>query len=146
MPTTLLMEEFMTMLMEYMERRSKLDSEKFNEIVEQSKTETEMVKEANGWKIYLQATEEKGIEKGIEKGMALSKQEIEKANKKAEEANKRAEEERKKSVLAWIKNTAFEDAQIADILELPIAFIQTIRNEHEKTFKLPENTNGSTPQ
>ena len=57
-PTTLLMEEFMTMLMEYMQRRSKLDSEEFNEIVEQSKTETEMVKEANGWKIYLKKTKE----------------------------------------------------------------------------------------
>ena len=163
-PTTLLLEEFMSMLMEYMQRRSKLDDEKFDEIVEQSKTKSEMVKEANGWKIHLQRTEQKGFDRGIalsQEAIETAKMRAEEANKKAEEerlkaeeerlkveeANKKAEEERlkaeeanKKAVLGFIQNTRFKDAQIADILDLPIVFVETIRKELKKIPKLTKKT------
>ena len=161
-PTTLLLEEFMSMLMEYMQRRSKLDDEKFDEIVVQSKTEAEMVKEANGWKIHLQRTEQKGFDRGIalsQEAIESAKIRAEEANKKAEEANKKAEEERlkveeerlkteeanKKAVLGFIQNTRFKDAQIADILDLSIDFVETIRKELKKTAKSPKKTKAVSP-
>jgi hypothetical protein len=154
-PTTLLMEEFMSMLMEYMQRRSKLDDKEFNEIVEQSKTNSDMVKEANGWKIYLKKTKDEGFNEGI----ALSKQEIEtaklkieeerlkveEANKKAEEERLKAEEANKKAVIGFIQNTRFKDAQIADILDLPIAFVEAIRKELKKISKSPKKTKVVSP-
>ena len=139
-PTTLLLEEFMSMLMEYMQRRSKLDDEKFDEIVEQSKTKSEMVKEANGWKIHLQRTKDEGFKEGIKEGFALSQEAIDAAKLKAEEERLKAEEANKKAVLGFIQNTRFKDAQIADILDLPIVFVETIRKELKKIPKLTKKT------
>lgn len=154
-PTSLLMQEFMTMLMEYMQRRSKLDDEKFDEIVEQSKTESDMVKEVNGWKIHLQRTKNEGFQEGL----AFSQKEIEVAMLKAEEERLKAEEERlkaeeerlkaeqanKKAVLGFIQNTRFKDAQIADILDLPITFVEGIRKELKKIAKSSKKTKEVSP-
>ena len=147
-PASFLLQEYLSMLMTYFQRRSRLDSEKFNEIVEQSKTNSDMVKEANGWKIYLQRTEQKGFDEGV----ALSRREIDEANRKAEEEKLKAEEERlkaeevnKKAVLGFIQNTRFKDAQIADILGLPIVFVESIRKEQKKTLKSTKKTKAVSP-
>ena len=147
-PASFLLQEYLSMLMTYFQRRSRLDSEKFNEIVEQSKTNSDMVKEANGWKIYLQRTEQKGFDEGV----ALSRREIDEANRKAEEERLKAEQERlkteqanKKAVLGFIQNTRFKDAQIADILGLPIVFVESIRKELKKTLKSTKKTKAVSP-
>ena len=140
-PASFLLQEYLSMLMTYFQRRSRLDSEKFNEIVEQSKTNSDMVKEANGWKIYLQRTEQKGFDEGV----ALSRREIDEANRKAEEERLKAEEVNKKAVLGFIQNTRFKDAQIADILGLPIVFVESIRKEQKKTLKSTKKTKAVSP-
>ena len=115
-----------------------------------------MVKEVNGWKIHLQRTKnegfQEGIKEGLKEGFALSQEAIEIAKIKAEEANQKAEEERqkaeeanKKAVLGFIQNTRFKDAQIADILDLPITFVEAIRKELKKIAKSPKKTKVVSP-
>ena len=129
-----------------------------------------MVKEVNGWKIHLQRTKnegfQEGIKEGLKEGFALSQKEIEVAKLKAEEERLKAEEERlkaeeerlkaeeerqkaeeanKKAVLGFIQNTRFKDAQIADILDLPITFVEGIRKELKKIAKSPKKTKVVSP-
>ena len=63
--TTTLFQAYLNMLMEYFQRRSGLNDFAFNNIVEQSKIDFDMVKEVGGWKLTLKKAEEKGITKSI---------------------------------------------------------------------------------
>lgn len=112
-PTTLLLQAYLEMLMEYFQRRSGLDDIAFNEIVEQSKSDTNMVKEVGGFKLFMKNTEQKGVEKGIEKGIALSEEKIEKSNRK--------------TVANLILLTKLTDSQIANRMDLELVFVSNIR-------------------
>ncbi|MBL7816309.1 MAG: Rpn family recombination-promoting nuclease/putative transposase [Saprospiraceae bacterium] len=63
-PSEIVFQEFFKMLLEYAQRRSKLEPEPFNEIVNQN-LEPDM---ATNIKTIFEVAEEKGMERGIEKG------------------------------------------------------------------------------
>lgn len=119
-PTTLLLQAYLEMLMEYFQRRSGLDDIAFNEIVEQSKSDNDMVKEVGGFKLFMKNTEQKGVEKGIEKGIALSEEKVALSEEKAQKANLKA-------VINLVLLTKLTDHQIANSMGLQNHFVANIR-------------------
>jgi Putative transposase, YhgA-like len=112
-PTTLLLEAYVKMLLEYFQRRSGLGNEKFNEIFEQSKSKFNMAATAS--KTIFDFWEKKYFKQGRKEGLKEGREEIKETNRKA--------------VLALIRLGNLTDTQIAESLELPIAFVETIRKE-----------------
>ena len=105
-PTGVLLEVYLKLLMEYSQRRSGEEDEVFKEFVEQLNNDSEMVKEANGFKLFLEETKEKatkvGLEKGLEKGQA-------------------------KAVIPAMLTKRFSDTEIADMLNMQRSFVKNIR-------------------
>jgi hypothetical protein len=116
LPTTLLLDSFVKMLLEYLERRSGLKSEEFKDFFEQSKSKYNMAATAS--KTMFDRAEarakKEGIKEGIKEGMALAEQKIQETNRKTV------------STLISLGQT---DEKIVELLDLPITFVQAIRKE-----------------
>ncbi len=121
---SLLFKTYLRMLMEYSERRSKLDNIKFSEIVEQLKPDKKM---ATAFKSIFDVAEEKAMEKGkeigMEKGIAIGEA----------KANQKAQESKRQAILKLMKTTRLENFQIAEAFDLPITFVEAIRLEVNAT-------------
>ena len=117
---SLLFKTYLRMLMEYSERRSKLDNIKFKEIVEQLKPDKKM---ATAFKSIFDVAEEKAMEKGMEKGIAIGEA----------KANQKAQESKRQAILKLMKTTRLENFQIAEAFDLPITFVEAIRLEVNAT-------------
>ena len=83
-----------------MQRRSKLNNEQFQKVVEQSNSE-EMVAE---FKTIFQVAREEGKEEGRDKAICFA-------------------------IKGFINKTRLGDAVIADTLDVPVALVKTIREE-----------------
>jgi hypothetical protein len=113
---SLLFKAYLSMLMVYSQRRSKLDDVKFNKIVEQLKPKAKM---ATAFKSFLDLRDEIATEKGIEKGIAIAEA----------KARKREQELKRQTVIRLIKTTRLENIQIAEIADVSITFVEAIRLE-----------------
>ena len=107
---SLLFQTYLRMLMEYSQRRSKLEGKKFDKIVEQLNPVKKM---ATKFKTIFDVAEEKAMERGMEKGIAISEAKI--------------QDTKRKMIEVLIRNTQLLDAQIAKELEVPITLVKTIR-------------------
>ena len=107
-----LFDTYLQMLYEYMQRRSKLDNDAFQKVVEQSNSE-EMVTE---FKTIFQSAREEGMEKGLEKGME-------------EGIEKGRDETISFAIKGFINKTRLSDAVIADTLNVSVELVKTIRAE-----------------
>jgi Putative transposase, YhgA-like len=133
LPTVYLFQEFFKMLLEYMQRRSKLDNDEFNKIVDQ-KLEPDM---ASNFKTIFEVAEEKGMEKGMEKGIekgivigeqrgiVIGEQIGEQKGIAIGEA--RSKEILRKAIIALIRTSSLTNAEIAEELETDETLIATIR-------------------
>ena len=97
-------QSFFKMLLEYIQRRSKMEADEFNKIVQQ-KLEPDM---GANIKTIFEVAEEKAELRGIEKG-------IEKAARIA--------------IINMLKLKSFSNRQISDILEIDIDFVQKVQAE-----------------
>ena len=107
---SLLFQTYLKMLLEYSQRRSKLEGKKFDKIVEQLNPVKKM---ATKFKTIFDVAEEKAMERGMEKGIAISEAKI--------------QDTKRKMIEVLIRNTQLLDAQIAKELEVPITLVKTIR-------------------
>ncbi len=116
-PASLLFQTYLKMLMEYSQRRSKLEGEKFNKIVEQLNPSKEM---GTKFRTIFDIAEEKGLKSGIEKGREEGREEgiaIGEAKSK------------RKMIELLVLNTRMSDAQISENVNAPIRLVETIRQE-----------------
>ena len=107
-PSDVVFYAFFKMLLEYMQRRSKLSAEEFNDIVEQ-KLEPNMV---SNIKTIFEVAEEKAELRGRQEGEAIGE------TKKARIA-----------ILNMLKMDMFPLEKIADILEVEFDFVLKVRDE-----------------
>jgi hypothetical protein len=119
LPTVYLFQEFFKMLLEYMQRRSELESEEFNEIIDQ-KLEPDM---ATNFKTIFEVAEERGEQRGV----VIGEQRGEQRGIAIGEA--RVKEILHKAILAFIRTTSFTDAEIAIELDTDETLVSTIRKE-----------------
>jgi hypothetical protein len=121
-----LFQVFFKMLLEYMQRRSELENEEFNDIVQQ-KLEPDM---ATKFKTIFEVAEEKALEKGkIEgkiEGMAIGE---EKGKAIGEAMSK---ETLHKAISVLIRTTSLTDKQIAEELGAEESLVKSIRIELKK--------------
>jgi hypothetical protein len=121
---SLLFQTYLRMLLEYSERRSKLENKEFKEIVELLNPDKEM---ATKYKSFIDVAEEeamergmkKGMEKGMEKGISIGE-----AN-----ANQKVLDTIRQTVIRLIKTTRWENIQIAEVVDVSTTFVETIRLE-----------------
>ena len=106
-----LFDTYLQMLYEYMQRRSELDNEEFQKVVEQSNSE-EMVAE---FKTIFQVAREEGFIKG-------------EANKQ-EAVTEAVKETTRTAIKGFIQKTRLSDAVIADTLDVSVELVKTIREE-----------------
>lgn len=92
-----LFEEVLRMILEYMQRRSNLPEEEFNEVIKI--IEPDMV---SSIKTIFEVAEERGMEKGMEKAM-------------------------EKAIVAFIRTTKLSDVQIAEELDVDLDLVKSIR-------------------
>lgn len=104
MPTTLLLEAYLEMLMSYFQRRSGLDDKTFADFVEKSKTDAKIVKEAGGFKLFVKNTREKAFQEGVT-ATESKLLEARAAELEAKKAKKEAELKIEKAVLFIMKIT-----------------------------------------
>lgn len=104
MPTTLLLEAYLEMLMSYFQRRSGLDDKTFTDFVEKSKTDAKIVKEAGGFKLFVKNTREKAFQEGVT-ATESKLLEARAAELEAKKAKKEAELKIEKAVLFIMKIT-----------------------------------------
>ena len=159
LPTVYLFQEFFKMLLEYMQRRSELEPEIFNEIVEQKlnpdmatqfKTSFEVAEE-RGEKRGMAIGEQKGIAIGEQKGIAIGEQKgiaigeqkgiaigEQKGIAIGEQIGEqkglaigeaRAKEILHKAIVAFIRTTLLTDSEIAEELETDVDLVATLRQE-----------------
>ncbi|MBL7817017.1 MAG: Rpn family recombination-promoting nuclease/putative transposase [Saprospiraceae bacterium] len=102
LPIDYVFQEFFKMLLEYMERRSELEPDVFNDIVEQN-LDNNMV---NTRKTMFEVAEERGVEKGIERGIINSVLKL------------------------WQKG--IESNMISNLLDLPIERVNQIITDFQK--------------
>jgi Putative transposase, YhgA-like len=114
LPTTLLLDSFVKMLLEYIERRSGLNNEKFNEVCEQSNSKFIKKMPLTASKTIFDRLEARAKKEGIKEGMALVEQKIQEANRKS---------------VSTLISLGLTDTKIVEALDLPIAFVQAIRKE-----------------
>ncbi len=107
-PTDIVFYAFFKMLLEYMQRRSKLEADEFNHIVEQ-KLKPDM---ATNIKTIFEVAEEKAELRGREEGREEG--EIKKA---------------RIAILNMLKMNTFPLEQIADILDVELNFVLKVREE-----------------
>ena len=110
-----LLDTYLQMLYEYMQRRSKLNNEQFQKVVEQSNSE-EMVAE---FKTVFQVAREEGKEEGLAKGLELSEA-------KAKEA---VQENTRNFIKTLILSTRMSDILIAGRFNVKEELVKTIRAE-----------------
>jgi Putative transposase, YhgA-like len=106
MSTEYIFQEFFKMLMEYMQRRSQLEKEEFEEIVEQN-LDTEMATRKvfkTSYEIIAEEAEAKGKLEGKLEGL-------------------------RKGIIALIVATPSTNAQIAKMLDVEESFVKTVRQE-----------------
>jgi DNA-binding NarL/FixJ family response regulator len=106
MPTAYIFQEFFKMLIEYMQRRSHIEKEEFDEIVEQN-LDTEMATRKvfkTSYEIVAEEAELKGKLEGLRQG-----------------------------VIALLMATSSTNAQIAKMLNVDEVFVKTIRQEFTAT-------------
>jgi hypothetical protein len=143
LPAVYLFQEFFKMLLEYMQRRSELEPEVFDEIVEQKlnpematqfKTSFEVAEErgekrgiAIGEQKGIAIGEQKGIAIGEQKGIAIGEQIGEQKGLAIGEA--RAKEILHKAIVAFIRTTLLTDSEIAEELETDVDLVATLRQE-----------------
>ena len=92
------------MLFEYMQRRSELENDDFNDIVEQSNDEEMTTTFKTVFQVAREEGKEEGKEEGMEKGM-------------------------EKAIRAFILTTQMKDAAIAKALDVLEDHVKTIRQE-----------------
>ena len=97
-------QSFFKMLLEYVQRRSQLEADKFNQIVQQ-KLKPNMVANI---KTIFEIAEEKAELRGIEKGK---------------------QEAIRNAIINMLKLKNFSNAQIADLLEVDINFVKKVQDE-----------------
>ena len=121
-----LLDTYLQMLYEYMQRRSKLDSEAFQKVVEQSNSE-KMVAE---FKTVFQVAREEGKKEGEEEGITKGK-----------------DAAISFAIKGFINKTRLGDAVIADTLDVSVALVKTIREElkAEKAAKKAAKPRTSKP-
>jgi hypothetical protein len=115
---SVLFQTFSRMLMTYSQRRSKLNTEKFDIIVEQLKPN----KMATAFKSIFDYREEKAEKKGMEKGIAIAEA----------LANKREQETKRQTIIKLMKTTQLDNNQIAEAFDAPIRLVESIRLELKK--------------
>jgi flagellar biosynthesis/type III secretory pathway protein FliH len=117
-----LFQVFFKMLLEYMQRRSELENEEFNDIVQQ-KLEPDM---ATKFKTIFEVAEAKALEKGKIEGMAIGE---EKGKALGEAMSK---ETLHKAISVLIRTTSLTDKQIAEELGAEESLVKSIRIELKK--------------
>ena len=129
-----LLDTYLQMLYEYMQRRSKLDNEQFQQVVEQSNSE-EMVTE---FKTIFQSAKEDGI--------AIGEANKQKAVKEA--ITEAVKETTLTAIKGFINKTRLGDAVIADTLDVSVELVKTIREEikAEKRAEIPKKTRKTKPE
>ena len=148
-PTTLLLEAYVKVLLEYIQRRSGLTDKKINDFIEQSKSKFSMAATAKQTmfdrheaKVLKKATAN-ALEKARKEVNEAYAQEIQEANTKlqeaksqaqeaksqAQEAKSQAQEANRANVIRLIRNIQLTDNQIVESLDLPLTFVQAIRKE-----------------
>ena len=125
-----LFQTYLKMLMEYSQRRSGLDNDTFNEVIEQLNPDLEMAS-----KTIFDRVEERAFARGE----AKADQKVQEADQKVPEANQKvqeiaqkaqeAEQKIRKAVINLIQKTNMTDEQIAEIQEVELPFVQSIREE-----------------
>jgi hypothetical protein len=116
---SVLFQTFLKMLLTYSQRRSKLNTEKFDTIVEQLKPNKNM---ATAFKSIFDYREEKAEKKGMEKGMAIAEN----------LAKQREQEKNRQTIIRLIKTTQLDNIQIAEGIDVPVALVEAIRLELKK--------------
>ena len=118
-----LFDTYLQMLYEYMQRRSKLENEEFQKIVEQSNSEKMAVEFKTIFQVAREEGREKGREEGreegIEEGIAIGKAEVQEVVK----------ETTRIAIRGFINKTRLSDAVIADTLDVSIELVKKIREE-----------------
>jgi hypothetical protein len=104
--TEYLFQEFFKMLLEYMQRRSRIEQEEFDNIVEQNLEENMATRKV--FKTSFEIVEEKAEARGEARGEAKML---------------------RKAIVSFLQTTTFSNAQIAKILETNEAFVATVRQE-----------------
>ena len=115
-----LFQTYLKMLMEYSQRRSGLDDEQFNEVFEQLNPDLEMASKT----IF-----DRAEERAFARGEAKADQKMQEADQKVQEIAQKAEQKIRKVIVNLIQKTNMTDAQIAEIQEVELLFVQSIREE-----------------
>ena len=119
-PTPLLLEAYLKMLLEYIQRRSGLTDKKINNFIEQSKSKFSMAATAKKTMFDRhEAKVEKRVKAEAKIAAAAAAAATAAANLKTNRAN----------VIRLIKNIQLTDNQIVESLDLPLDFVQAIRKE-----------------
>ena len=135
---SVLFQTYLKMLMEYSQRRSGLDDDTFNKVIEQLNPDLEMAS-----KTIFDRAEERAFARGEAQGEAKADQKVQEADQKvqeiaqkaqeaeqkAQEADQEAKRKIRKAIINLIQKTNMTDAQIAEIQEVELLFVQTIREE-----------------
>jgi hypothetical protein len=127
LPSVYLFQEFFKMLLEYMQRRSELDPEVFDEIVEQKLDPDMATKFKTSFEVAEERGEKRGIAIGEQKGIAIGEQIGEQKGIAIGEA--RAKEILHKAIVTVIRTTSLSDAEIAEELETNVDLVASIRQE-----------------
>ena len=94
-----------------------LDNDTFNEVIEQLNPDLEMAS-----KTIFDRAEERAFARGKAKGEA-------KADQKVQEIAQEANQKIRKAIINLIQKTNMTDEQIAEIQEVELLFVQSIREE-----------------
>jgi hypothetical protein len=108
---SLLFQTYLKMLMTYLQRRSKLNSEKFNIIVEQLKPNKNM---ATAFKPFWEVGEAKAEKRGMDI------------------AETKAKQRERQTIIRLIQTTRLDNSQIAGIVDVQISLVEAIRSELKK--------------
>jgi flagellar biosynthesis/type III secretory pathway protein FliH len=103
------------MLLEYTQRRSRLETEEFEEIFETKNKEIEM---ATQFKSIVEHWREKAYKEGMKEGM-------EEGIKEGKEVG--IKEGIEKGIIVLIRSTTMSDKEIAEEMEISVSFVQRIR-------------------
>ena len=109
-----LVEAYLELLMEYFQRRSGKEDKVFKKFVQQLNNDPDMLKEVNGYKLFLKEAKEEAAKEGLAKGLEAG---LEKGLEKGQA----------KAVIPMLITKRFSDAEIAEMLKMQLSFINNIR-------------------
>jgi hypothetical protein len=113
---SLLFQTYLRRLMEYSQRRSKLESTVFNHIVEQLTPNQKMgIRLKTIFEVAEEKAEKKGRQEGRQEGISIGEAKV--------QATKR------QTIINLIRTTTWENEQIAQIVDVPTASVEAIRLE-----------------